>query len=273
MNGFGRRLYFQGFSSGNHIKPKLIRMLYEYSTRIKRIPCHVIHMLFEEPPLFWRVAFFPVRVRSLDRHRSFLYETHSVTFRTDTGACPYIRMLSWSIRATTPGCSYVVFLVPFAVWGRRLRNGSRFRLSLRYFYTNRCAQSRCNPAQHAERVSLVGRRFQTTDLLLRSSHHLGEIFLRKPHFLPEGRNLERYVPGFSGRSEAGSKLGILQLLLKVLVKIRSPLHSLFPALHSSKERAQSKRYFTCLSDTVKLKDAKIKNTFLAFLMPARCSFV
>jgi hypothetical protein len=87
----------------------------------------------------------------------------------------------------------------------------------------------------------------------------GNSGLRRPqalNFHTNGR-VQRYVPGLTCRSKAGSKFRIPQLSLKILVKIRSSFHSQFLVLFPQ-ETGGIRSYPTPLSDTVKQKGATTK---------------
>src|SRR4030042_5291963 len=87
------------------------------------------------------------------------------------------------------------------------------------FNTNRSSKDFSDPTQHAQRVPLIGRRFQTANLLLRCPNPLSQFFLREPGLLSKGNKLNGDVPGFAGLNEFLSQTRIFQLLFKIEVKM------------------------------------------------------
>src|SRR4030043_983226 len=99
------------------------------------------------------------------------------------------------------------------------------------FNTNRSSKDFSDPTQHAQGVPLIGRRFQTANLLLRCPNPLSQFFLRQPSLLAKGNELNGNVPGFASLNELLSKTRIFQLFLKIEVKI-SLLHICIDAFYT-----------------------------------------
>ena len=76
------------------------------------------------------------------------------------------------------------------------------------FNTNRSPKDFSDPTEHAQGVPLIGRRFQTADLLLRCPNPFSQFFLREPSLFPKGNELNGKVPGFASLSEFLSKTRI-----------------------------------------------------------------
>ena len=85
---------------------------------------------------------------------------------------------------------------------------------------NRGPQGGGNPAQHAQGMALVRRRFEPADLLLRRLEFAGQFFLGNAGTFPQGGDLERHIPSFTRFFKAFCKAGILQLPGEILVKVR-----------------------------------------------------
>jgi hypothetical protein len=88
------------------------------------------------------------------------------------------------------------------------------------YHTDPGAELPRHTSQHAQRVALVVRGFQTANLLLRGLHAPGQLFLRKPGLPTQGRKLQRHLPGLPGLLESVSKLRVGQLLSQVAIEIR-----------------------------------------------------
>ncbi len=84
---------------------------------------------------------------------------------------------------------------------------------------NRRAESFRDAAQHAQGVSLIGRRFEAADLLLGRAKFAGKILLRKPSLLAERGDLQSDIPSFARFFEACGEIEVFKLLLQVGVEI------------------------------------------------------
>lgn len=76
-----------------------------------------------------------------------------------------------------------------------------------------------DPAEHAQRMPFITRRFEPADLLLRCLERGGELLLRQAGLFAQRGDLERDIPGLAGALETLREIGIAELLAEVAVKI------------------------------------------------------
>ena len=78
-------------------------------------------------------------------------------------------------------------------------------------------------------MTLVRRRFQAADVLLRSLEFASKLLLRKASLFAERRELHRYVPSFAGSLKTLGKVRVTELFLQKQIEVRLP-HDAFPPL-------------------------------------------
>ena len=78
-------------------------------------------------------------------------------------------------------------------------------------------------------MTLVRRRFQAADVLLRSLEFASKLLLRKASLFAERRELHRHVPRLPGAFEPLGKVRVFELFFQKEVKVRFP-HDALPSL-------------------------------------------
>src|SRR4029077_16684302 len=82
-----------------------------------------------------------------------------------------------------------------------------------------CAENSCYAAEHAERVTLVRRRFQAADVLLRSLDFASKLLLRKASLFAQRRELHRNIPSFARFFEPLGEGRVFQLFVEVKIEV------------------------------------------------------